>query len=140
MHGFRAIVFDGKDTAYRALRTLEDADSAHPWRNDVAIVSRNGDGALHAHSKAAQRNGRAAGAMLSLVYGMSALVGASAILAFEDPAIASFANALHDDSSALLLFGDAAALGDFATALTPFGGKIIHANVREGDLRALTRA
>jgi hypothetical protein len=62
--------------------------------------------------------------MLSLVYGMSALMGASAILAFEDSEIADFARALTDNSSALLLFADAAALADFATALAPFGGKV----------------
>jgi uncharacterized membrane protein len=149
LHGFRAIVFDGTDTAYRALRTLKDADSAHSWREDVAVVSRNRDGTIHAHSRAPQDDGmappraglrQAAGGMLSLVYGMSALMGASAILAFEDSAIADFADALTDDSSALLLFADAAALSDFATAMAPFGGKVIHADVREGDLSALTRA
>ena len=148
MHAFTASVFDGKDTAFRALRALEDTDSTHSWKRDVAIVSRNGYGVIHAHGKAAHDNGsappgygfgRAAGAMLSLVYGMSALVGASAILAFEDSGIASFAQALIDDSSALLLFADAAALADFATAMAPFGGKLIHANVRAVDLEALTR-
>ena len=149
MHGFMAIVFDGKDTAFRAFRTLEVSDFARSWKRDVAVVSRNEHGAIHAHGRAAEDDGgasaspgfgRAPGAMLSLVYGMSALIGASAVLAFEDPAIKEFAKALTDDSSALLLFADEAALADFANVATPFRGKVIRANVREPDLDTLARA
>ena len=78
MHGFMAIVFDGKDAAFRALRTLEVSDLAGSWKKDVAVVSRSADGAIHAHGRAAEDDGgappssgfgQAPGAMLRLVDG-----------------------------------------------------------------------
>jgi hypothetical protein len=132
MRGFGAVVFDGEPSAKAALRTLKAADSADSWTKDVAVVSRNRYGAIHAHTDCAPdegdvrtvtRAGPPTGAMLSLVYGMGALMGASANP--ESLASASIAVALIDDTSALLLVADEATLADFVAALAPFGGKII---------------
>jgi hypothetical protein len=132
MRGFRAVVFDGERSANAALTTLKAADSADSWTKDVALVSRNRYGAIHAHTdcdpdegdvRTVTRAGPSTGAMLSLVHGMGALMGASANP--KSLASASFAVALIDDTSALLLVADQATLADFVAALAPFGGKII---------------
>jgi hypothetical protein len=120
------------DTKKRGMRGFRAADSADSWTKDVAVVSRNRYGAIHAHTDCAPdegdvrtvtRAGPPTGAMLSLVYGMGALMGASANP--ESLASASIAVALIDDTSALLLVADEATLADFVAALAPFGGKII---------------
>jgi hypothetical protein len=125
VRAFRAVVFDGKATARTALATLRHSDLPHSWKKDVAIVSRNRYGAIHAHSNLAEDDGHVAtaGAMLSLVFGMGVLMGGSRML--EESGKPPFAAALTHDSSALLLIADQATLDDFADALARFGGRII---------------
>ena len=132
VRSFRAIVFDGERTARLALKTLRDDNYERPWIDEVALVSRNRRGGIHAQTgcepsvddvPSGARAGPPTGAMLSLVYGMGALMSASA-----NPKSAksgSFGAALTNDTSALLLIADEATLFDFAVALASFDEKII---------------
>lgn len=162
MYGFKAFVFDGKRTAGKALDTLEDYAPAYVWIDDVATVSKSKHGHMRVHSTWAQDDsnvgvgtglGAMTGAMVGLFFGpagalagsvaggsIGALFGASANVAFEDPALDDFANSLVSDSSALILVGEEATLADFVSAVEPFGGKIIETDLNEDDIKALRKA
>ena len=68
------------------------------------------------------------------------MLGASADVAFDDPALDDFAAALDKDSSALILVGEAATLADFGAAVEPFGGEVIDTTLDENDIKALRTA
>ena len=129
--GFRAVVFDGEHSACAVLRAVRGNRSADSWTMDVAIVSRNRHGVVHARTDCTPDcsaptdtpPGASTGAMLSLVYGMGALMQASANPGSR--VSASFGAALTDDRSALLLVADEAADANFVAALAPFEGQII---------------
>jgi uncharacterized membrane protein len=67
------------------------------------------------------------------------LMGASADLAFDDPRLDDFADAMVNDTSSLILVGDEATVADFATAVEPFGGKLIQTDLNEDDIKALRK-
>jgi uncharacterized membrane protein len=68
------------------------------------------------------------------------LVGAAEEIAFEDPDLDDFAASLEKDTSALILVGEEETLGDFLSAVEPFGGELIETNLDEKDVKALRKA
>jgi len=71
---------------------------------------------------------------------MGALFGATDEIAFDDPKLDDFAASLDKDTSALILVGEEATLADFASAVEPFGGKVIDTGLDEKDIKALRKA
>ena len=163
MYEFKAVVFDGRNTAHKALDTLEDSDTVFVWIDDVAVLSRNGYGSIRIHSTWAQDDsdvgagagwGALTGGLIGILFGpggalagaalggsLGLLMGASEEMAFDDPRLDDFAEALSNDTSALILVGDdAAILSDFVSAAEPFGGKVIEADLDEKDIKALRKA
>ncbi|MGB5814862.1 MAG: DUF1269 domain-containing protein [Thermoanaerobaculia bacterium] len=162
MYGFRAFVFDGKKTAGKAFDTLEDYTPAYAWIDDVAIITKSKHGSIRVHSTWAQDDsavgagtgfGAITGGLIGLLFGpggalagaalggsMGFLFGASADMAFDDPRLDDFAEALVNDTSALILVGDDGVVDDFVSAVEPFGGKIIQTDLDEDDIKALRKA
>jgi uncharacterized membrane protein len=163
MYGFKAWVFDGKRTAGKAFDNLEDYTPAYAWIDDVAEMSVNKHGSIRIHSTWAQDDsdvgaglgfGAITGGLIGLMLGPAgalagATVGASLggmlasdedKLAINDPALDDFAASLSNDSSALILVGEEDTLADFASAVEPFGGKIVETDLDENDIRALHKA
>ena len=161
MYGFKAFVFDGKNTARKAFDTLEDATTVYAWIDDVAEVSRNKHGSIRVHSTWAQDDGDVGadagcgaltGGLIGLLFGpagalagaavggsIGALLGASDEIEFDDPKLDEFAAALSNDTSALILVGQEATLADFVSAVEPFGGKIVETDLNENDIKALKK-
>ena len=162
MYGFKAFVFDGKKTASKALDTLEDRAPTYMWIDDVAVVTRSKHGSIRIHSTWAQDDsevgagagfGAVTGGLIGMLLGpggalagaamggsMGALFGATDEIAFDDPALDDFAASLAKDTSALILVGEEATLADFASAVEPFGGKVIDTGLDEKDVKALRKA
>jgi len=162
MYRFNAYVFDGKRTASKAFNTLEDYTPVYEWIDDVAEISRNKHGSIRVHSTWAQDDsdvgagaglGAVTGGLIGLLFGpggalagaamggsLGALVGASDDIAFDDPRLDEFAAALSNDTSALILVGEEATVADFASAVEPFGGKIIETDLDDKDIKALKKA
>ena len=161
MYGFKAFVFDGKQTARTALTTLEDYTPVYGWIDDLAEVSRSKHGSVRVHSTWAQDDsevgasagfGAVTGGLLGMLFGpggalagaavggsLGAMLGASDEIAFDDPKLDDFAAALVKDSSALILVGDETTLADFVSAVEPFGGKIIETDLDDADIKALKK-
>lgn len=162
MYGFKAVTFEGKKTAAKALDTLEDYTPAYAWIDDVALVSVSKHGSIRIHSTWAQDDsavgagigwGAITGGLIGLLFGpggalagaalgssMGGLIGLTDDVAFDDPALDDFAASLTDDSSALILVGDVATVADFGTVLEPFGGEIVDTTLNEDDVKALRKA
>ena len=162
MYGFKAFLFDGKRTAGKAFDTLEDYAPAYVWIDDVAVISRSKHGAIRVHSTWAQDDsdvgaetgfGALTGGLIGLLFGpggalagaavggsLGALMGAGDELAFDDPQLDAFAASLSNDTSALILVGEEAALADFESAVEPFGGEIVETDLDENDITALRKA
>ena len=163
MYAFKAIVFDGKNTAHEALDTLEDRDTIYAWSDDVAVLSRNKYGSIRIHSTWAQDDsdvgagaglGALTGGLIGMLLGPRGLLAGAAIggslgammgltdeVAFDDPRLDAFADALEKNTSALILVGDnKTILDDFLTVVEPFGGKVIEADLDEKDIKALKKA
>jgi uncharacterized membrane protein len=162
MYGFKAFVFKGKKTAGKALDTLEDHMPVYPWIDDAAVVSRSKLGAIRIHSTWAQDDtavgagvgfGAVTGGLLGVLLGpggalagaamgssMGALFGIGDEIAFDDPRLDDFAASLDKDTSALILVGEKVTLADFASAVEPFGGKVIETDLDDKDVKALRKA
>jgi uncharacterized membrane protein len=162
MYGFKAFVFQGKKTAGKAWSVLEDHMPAYAWIDDAALVSRSKLGITRIHSTWAQDVtavgagigfGAVTGGLLGMLLGpggaaagaalggsVGALFGVSDEIAFDDPRLDEFAEALAKDTSALVLIGYAPAIADFTAAVQPFGGRIIETNLDEKDIKALKKA
>ncbi|MCE8514879.1 DUF1269 domain-containing protein [Ruegeria pomeroyi] len=161
MYGFKAVKFQGKKTARKALSTLEDYAPAYAWCDDVAVVSRNHLGLLSIHSTWSADGalgeetgwGLITGGLVGLLFGpagaaagaamggsFGAMFGAIDELAFDDPVLADFAGSLERDTSALVLVGKNATLDDFASAVEPLGGTIVSTDIDEKDMKALRAA
>lgn len=161
MYGFVAAVFDGKRTAQKALDTLEDYSPSYVWVEDVAVVSRGKLGATHIHSTWAQDDsdvaagggwGLVTGGLLGCLLGpggamagaalggsLGAMSGAAEELAFDDPKLDDFTEALVKDTSALILVGEKPTLADYASAVEPLGGRIIQSDLTADDIKALRK-
>ena len=162
MYGFKAFVFDGKKTAQKAFYSLEEGTSPYVWIDDVAEVSRSKHGSIRVHSTWAQDDsevgmgaglGAVTGGLIGILLGpggalagaavggsLGALMGAGDEVAFDDPRLDDFAAALAKDTSALILVGEKPTLAEFASALEPYGGKIIETDLNEKDIKALRKA
>ena len=162
MVGVRAITFQGRRTATKALHTLQDYAPAYVWADDVAVVSRGKLGALHVHSTWAQDDdnvtggigwGAITGGLLGALAGpggaLAGAIGGSAVggtigtgidIDVADPNLEAFANSLAKDTSALVLVADEPTLVDFVGAAEPFGGEIIETNLNEHDIKELRKA
>ncbi|MFC3615640.1 DUF1269 domain-containing protein [Lutimaribacter marinistellae] len=161
MYGFKAVKFNGKKTARKALNTLEDYTPAYPWIDDLAIVSRNNLGFLSVHSTWSADGalgeetgwGLITGALIGLLFGpagaaagaamggsFGAMFGAIDELAFDDPVLEDFASSLDRDTSALILVGEKVTLDDFGSAIEPLGGTIVSTDIDEKDIQALRKA
>ena len=161
MIGFKAFTFNGRKTAAKAFRTLEDYAPEYYWIDDVAVLSRSKHGHTRVNSTWAQDEsgeaglgwGAITGGLIGMLAGpggalagaavgggLGGVLGASADVAFDDPALDDFAAALDKDSSALILVGEEATLADFGAAVEPFGGEVIDTNLDEEDIKALKKA
>ena len=162
MYGFKAYVFDGKRTAGKAFDTLEDYTPTYGWIDDAAVISKSKHGSIRVHSTWAQDDsevgagtglGAMTGGLIGLLFGpggalagaaiggsLGAMMGASDEIAFDDPKLDEFAASLANDTSALILVGEEAALADFVTVVEPYGGKIIETDLDEKDITALRKA
>lgn len=161
MYGFKAIKFEGKRTARKALDTLEDYTPAYAWIDDVAVVSRNGLGAVSIHSTWSEDGAMASdagwglvtGGVVGLLFGPAGALAGAAIggswgawigaleeVDLDDPVLADFANSLAKDSSALILVGEKATLADFDSAIEPFRGEIVSTDLDENDVLAIRKA
>ena len=78
--------------------------------------------------------GAVAGATLGGYVG--AVAGAGVELALENTTLEDFAASLERDSSALILVREEETLGDFLSAVEPFGGELIETNLDEKDVKA----
>jgi uncharacterized membrane protein len=162
MYGFKALVFDGKKTASKALDTVEDNDEDYLWLDDIAVVSRSKHGSIRVHSTWAQDDsdvgataglGALTGGVIGMLLGpggalagaamggsMGAVFGAAADVAFDDPKLDDFAAALDNDTSALILVGEKTTLSDFVSVFDPFGGRVIETGLNENDVKAIRKA
>ena len=162
MYGFKAFVFQGKNTAGKAFETLEDHTPVYPWIDDAAVVSRSKLGFIRIHSTWAQDDsavgvgtgfGALTGALLGMLLGpggalagaatggsLGALFGVTDEIVFDDPRLDDFANSLKKDTSALILVGEAVTLADFTSAVEPFGGTVIETNLNEDEVNSLRKA
>lgn len=161
MYGFKAVKFEGKKTARKALNTLEDYTPVYAWSDDVAVVSRNKLGFTSIHSTWSADGavgdetgwGLLTGAVVGLLFGpagaaagavmgggLGAMFGAIDELSFDDPVLSDFASSLERDTSALILVGETATLDDFALAVEPLGGTIVSTDIDEKDIKALRKA
>lgn len=161
MYGFKAVKFDGKKTARKALTTLEDYTPAYVWIDDVAVVSRNHLGLLNIHSTWSADGemsedtgwGLVTGGLVGLLFGPAGAVAGAALggesgalmgmideAAFDDPVLANFASSLDRNTSALILVGEQPTIDDFASAIEPLGGEIVSTDIDEKDIKALRKA
>jgi len=162
MYGFEAVVFNGRRTARKALDTLEDHAPAYVWIDDVAILARNKLGFVSIYSTWAQddRNvgagaswGMITGALLGLIAGpggalagaatggsLGALMGVGSEVVLDDPRLDTFAQALQNDTSALILVGEKPTIADFGAIVEPLGGKIVKTDLNEKDVDAIRKA
>ena len=161
MVGFKAITFKGKKTATKAFHTLEEFSPEYFWIDDVAVVSCSKHGHLRVNSTWGQDNqagtglgwGVVAGGLVGALAGpggavvgatfggyVGAVTGAGLQIAFDDPALDDFAASLQRDTSALILIGEEETLGDFLSAVEPFGGEVIETNLDDKDVKALRKA
>jgi uncharacterized membrane protein len=161
MYGFKAFLFDGKNTARKAFDTLEEYTPVYGWIDDVAELSKNKRGAMRVHSTWAQDSsavgadatfGAVTAGLVGLLFGpagaavgaiaggsLGGMLGDDANDAFRDPVLDEFASSLDNDTSALILVGDEATLADFTSAVEPFGGKIVQTDLNDDDIKALRK-
>ena len=161
MYGFKAFIFDGKRTAQKAFDTLEDYTPTYAWIENVAELSKSKHGRIRVHSTWAQDDsapavGASLGALtagtIGLLFGpvgaaagafaggsLGALMGAASNVEFDDPVLDDFVASLDKDTSALVLVGEEATLSDFASAVEPFGGKVVQTNLNEADIKTLRK-
>lgn len=158
---FKALIFEGRRTAQKALDTLEDNFPTYGWIDDVAIVSRNKLGYLSVHSTWAQddRNveggigwGALTGGLLGALLGpggalagalggafTGGLVGTGINMDLNDPNLNKFANRLKKNSSALILVAEQATVEEFVTAIGVVDAEIIDTQLNYEDIKALRK-
>ena len=167
MNEVRAIVFDGRKTAGKALDTLED-EGAYIWLDEVAVVSRGKLGMIRVHSTWAQDDtataagigfgtltGALIGAMMGPAGAVAGAAGAGALaggslgglfgglvnVAAEDPRLDHFAAKLKEDTSALILVSDPERAKAFVSAFEPYDNlEVIETKLNEHDVNALSEA
>ena len=163
---FRAITFQGKKTASKALNAIEE-NNDYIWIDDIAVLSRSKNGFIRVDSTWAQEDtavgasagwgaltGALLGALMAPQGAIAAAIGAGAFsvgtfsalfselfnVAVSDPRLEEFAASLKNDSSALVLVADAVYADEFGTVFAPYGGKVIETEINEHDVEALRQA
>jgi uncharacterized membrane protein len=71
---------------------------------------------------------------------MGALIGLGSEVAFDDPRLDDFAQALDKDTSALVLVGEKPTIADFGAVVEPLGGKIVKTDLNENDVKTIRKA
>ena len=163
---FRAITFQGKNTASKALLAIEE-NNDYIWIDEVAVLSRSKNGFIRVDSTWAQEDtavaasagwGALTGALLGALMGpqgaIAGAVGAGAFsvgtlsamfsglfnVAVSDPRLDSFAASLKNDTSALVLVTDAVYADEFGTVFAPYGGTVTETEINEHDVEAIRQA
>ena len=163
---FRAITFQGKRTASKALDAIDEAND-YMWIDDVAVISRGKHGFVRVDSTWAQDDtavgatagwGAITGALIGALMGpqgaLAGAIGAGALgggslgallsgifnVAIADPRLENFAAQLQNDTSALVLVTDAVYADEFGTVFAPYGGTVIETEINEHDVKALREA
>lgn len=167
MNEVRAIVFDGRKTAGKALDKLDD-EGVIDWLDEVAVISRGKHGMIRVHSTWAQDDtattagigfgaltGGLVGAMLGPQGAIAGAVGAGALaggslggmlgvtseVAVGDDRLEAFAAKLEDDTSALVLVSDPERSSAFVSAFEPYGYlEVVQTRLNEHDVKALSEA
>ena len=167
MNEVRAIVFDGRKTAGKALDTLED-EGVINWLDEVAVVSRSKHGIIRVHSTWAQDDtaagasigfGALTGGLIGALMGpggavagavgagalaggsLGAMLGLSGEVAVGDDRLEAFGARLKDDTSALVLVSDPERYRAFVSAFEPYGAlEVIETQLNQHDVRALSEA
>jgi uncharacterized membrane protein len=166
MNEVRAIVFDGRKTAGKALDNLED-EGAITWLDEVAVVSRGKHGMIRVHSTWAQDDtgvtggiglGALTGGLIGALMGpggaVAGAIGAGAIaggslggmlgltteIAVGDERLEDFAAKLKNDTSALILVSDPNRATEFVNAFRSYNGEVIETHLNEHDVKALSEA
>ena len=162
----RAITFEGKKTASKALDVIEETKD-YMWLDEVAVISRSKHGFVRVDSTWAQDSsavgigtgwGALTGALIGALMGpqgaIAGALGAGALgggtlgaffgglfnLSLYDPRLENFANQLKKDSSALILVSDEGYAGEFSNVFAPYGGTLIETEINEHDVNALREA
>ena len=163
---FRALTFEGKNTASKALQAIEETQD-FIWLDDVAVLSRSKNGFIRVDSTWAQEDtavaasagwGALTGALLGALMGpqgaIAGAVGAGAFsvgtlsamfsgmfdLAIADPRLDDFAASLKNDTSALVLVTDAVYADEFGNVFAPYGGTVTETEINEHDVKAIREA
>lgn len=161
MTHFKAFTFDGKRSAQRAFDEIEDILYTYDWYvdGDVAEISVNKKGHYRVHSTWAQDDsnvpggigfGALLGGFIGCLFGpggaiagaalggsVGGLMGAGENVTFEDPALDAFAASLVNDSSALIILGDAETVAGFAAELAAYDFETYEAELDEAAIKAL---
>ena len=167
MNEVRAIVFDGRKTAGKALDKLED-EGAITWLDEVAVISRGKHGMIRVHSTWAQDDtaatagvglGALTGGLIGAMMGpqgaiagaigagalaggsLGGMLGVTAEVAVGDERLESFASRLKNDTSALVLVSDPTRATAFVSAFEPYGYlEVVETQLNEHDVKALSEA
>ena len=162
----RAIIFEGRKTAGKALDSLEE-QGAVGWPEEVAVVSRSKNGFIRVHSTWAQDDtavsggiglGALTGGLIGAMMGpqgalagavgggavaggsLGGLFGLTAEVATADERLEDFAARLEPDTSALVLVSDPERAGEFVNAFRPYDGLVVETRLNEHDVKALSEA
>ncbi len=71
---------------------------------------------------------------------LGALMGVRSEIMLDDPRLDAFAQALQNDTSALILVGEKPTIADFGAVVEPLGGKIVKTDLNEKDIDAIRKA
>ncbi len=162
----KAITFQGKRTASKALQAIEETKE-YIWIDDVAVLSRSKNGFIRVDSTWGQSDtavgvttgwGALAGALIGSMLGpqgaIAGAIGSGALsggglglllssavsLAVADPRLDKFAQSLKNDTSALVLVTDAVYAEEFSTVFAPYGGTLTETELNEHDVEAIRQA
>ena len=141
---FKSFVFDGKNSARKALDHIEYNSDSYRWVDEgqYAEISVNKHGHYRVHSTWAQDSsttpdgigfGALLGGVLGILFGpagliagsvtggsIGGLIGAGTNLEFKDPVLTDFADSLLPDTSALVILGDQSTIDEFTAQLTDY--------------------
>ncbi|MDX8339042.1 DUF1269 domain-containing protein [Draconibacterium sp. IB214405] len=161
MTQFKSFVFDGKNSARKALDKLEETDNSFLWleEGDVAEISVNKKGNYRVHSTWAQDStnvpggigfGALLGGMLGVLFGpvgliagaayggtIGGLIGAADNIDFDDPVLDDFAASLLPDTSALIILGEDVTIAEFTGELEEYEAKVFETELDKEVIAAL---
>lgn len=163
MSSFKSFVFEGKDTARKALDKIEYSDTSYLWldEGDVAEISVKDNGNYRVHSTWAQDSssvpdgigfGALLGGLLGVLFGpagmiagaatggtIGGLIGADENIDFNDPVLEDFAASLLPNTSALVILGDEVTIDEFTTELAEYEAKTFVTELDKDAEKALKK-